>query len=253
MFQCSGCDESFFNSVVRMLRINVLLEGDCIFKQGELGDRMYFIKTGYLQIGTPDKRIIFASKGPGSYLGELTLFNQGIRRNASAWSLSDCILFTLETKDFNMVLARYDTDKKLYNEMKAISEAASCRQRSLNTSTAYVPQPEPSTVTSKVETAKGEDGWLLSRLPPALRQRLPAKLPTLPTLRSLRLRGQRRISPSSTTGGVGNADASSADTKESREASSTRGAAVRGRAAANRANSPGLVASKSRVPADGIR
>ena len=140
MFQVGGCDETFFSTIVRLLRINVLLEGDFIFKQGEVGDRMYFIKTGYLQIGAPDKRVIFVSKGPGSYLGELTLFNPGVRRNASAWSLSDCILFTLETKDFSMVLARYDTENQLYNKMKDVSERASTRQASLNT--AYVVLPE---------------------------------------------------------------------------------------------------------------
>ena len=134
MFQCDGCDESFFNTIVRLLRVNVLLENDFVFKQGELGDRMYFIKTGYLQIGSPDRSIIFVSKGPGSYLGELTLFNPGVRRNASAWSLSDCILFTLEISDFEAVVARYDksAEKNLYERMKAISMAQGFTQKKIN-------------------------------------------------------------------------------------------------------------------------
>ena len=80
MFQCVGCDGFFFNSIVRMLRVNVLLEGDMAFRQGEVGDRMYFIKTGYLQIGNSDRSVVFVSKGPGSYVGELTMFNPGMVR-----------------------------------------------------------------------------------------------------------------------------------------------------------------------------
>jgi len=132
MFQCSGCDESFFATIVRLLRVNVLLEGDFVFRQGEVGDRMYFIKTGYLQIGTADRSVVFASKGPGTYLGELTMFNPGQRRNASSWSLSDCILFTLEITDFYAVLQRYDKDNSLYNEMKHISVAQSQKQSKIN-------------------------------------------------------------------------------------------------------------------------
>ena len=149
MFQCEGCDESFFNTIVRLLRVNVLLENDFVFKQGELGDRMYFIKTGYLQIGSPDRSIIFVSKGPGSYVGELTLFNPGVRRNASAWSLSDCILFTLEITDFEAVVSRYDksVEKNLYERMKAISMAQGYTQKKINKcqqrrqSDAYTPPP----------------------------------------------------------------------------------------------------------------
>ena len=62
------------------------------------------------------------------------MFNPGLRRNASAWSLSDCILFTLEIKDFEAVIARFDKDHKLYNEMKEISTNQACRQKANNAS-----------------------------------------------------------------------------------------------------------------------
>lgn len=143
MFKCSGCDESFFAMIVRQLRVNVLLEGDFVFRMGEVGDRMYFIKTGYLQIGSPDRSVVFVSKGPGSYFGELTMFNPGMRRNASAWSLSDCILFTLDITDFYSVLQRYDKDNSLYNQMKSISLAQSHQQTKQNTSTHRRSSAEP--------------------------------------------------------------------------------------------------------------
>jgi potassium voltage-gated channel Eag-related subfamily H protein 1 len=100
MFQIPECDSGFLHTIVRLLRISVLLEGDFVFKQGEIGLCMYFIKVGYLQVGSEDRAIVYVSKGPGSYLGENTLFNPEMRRNASAWSISDCIFFTLAITDF---------------------------------------------------------------------------------------------------------------------------------------------------------
>ena len=56
------------------------------------------------------------------------------RRNASAWSLTDCILFTLETKDFYQVLKQYDDkDNSLYDEMKGIALSQSAHQEKINT------------------------------------------------------------------------------------------------------------------------
>ena len=121
------------NLIVRALRVNVLLDGDFAFRQGEVGDKMYFIKTGYIQIGTADKSLVFVSKGPGAYVGELTMFNEGQRRSASAWSLCDCVLFTLSISGFKEVLALYDADGTLYEQMRHITEAEAQKQKQINT------------------------------------------------------------------------------------------------------------------------
>jgi len=132
MFHLAACDESFFKTMVRMLRVNVLLDGDFIFKEGELGDRMYFIKTGYLQIGNATGVIVYASKGPGSFFGEFAMFSTTFRRNGSAWALTDCILFTLTNADFQAVLARFDDHGEVYEQMRAIAFAQRSSQKKTN-------------------------------------------------------------------------------------------------------------------------
>ena len=132
MFRAKGCDEFFISLIVRALRVNVLLDGDFAFRQGEVGDKMYFIKTGYIQIGMADRSIVYVSKGPGTYVGELTLFNPGQRRSASAWSLCDCVLFTLSIADFKAVLELFDKDGRLYEQMRHITQSEAQKQRQLN-------------------------------------------------------------------------------------------------------------------------
>ena len=133
MFHLPDCDDSFFRNLVRHLQVNVLLDGDFIFRQNEVGDRMYFIKTGFIQVGTPDKQVIFASKGPGSFFGEFTLFSNSFRRNGSAWALSDCIIFSLINTDFLQVLRRFDNnERELYEKMRSIAYSQRKNQRSSN-------------------------------------------------------------------------------------------------------------------------
>ena len=61
------------------------------------------------------------------------MLNPGERRHASAWSLSDCILFTLEFKDFQAVLARFDKDNVIFTQMKQISSCHAINQSKVNT------------------------------------------------------------------------------------------------------------------------
>ena len=111
MFQCIDCDNTIFLSAIsRELRVQVVLDGDYVFKAGEVGDRMYFTKTGYIQISVPlaqqpvpgrsggggsrgkcngqqrsvsathvhtdagSDGVVIATLGPGGYFGELALF-----------------------------------------------------------------------------------------------------------------------------------------------------------------------------------
>jgi len=160
MFKAKGCDEFFISLIVRALRVNVLLDNDFAFRQGEVGDKMYFIKTGYIQIGLPDRSMVFVSKGPGTYVGELTLFNPGQRRSASAWSLCDCVLFTLSINDFKGVLSMYDKDGTLYDQMKHITQSEAHKQTRINNAKkmSVAGSSGPSTSTSGASGASGASG-----------------------------------------------------------------------------------------------
>jgi len=111
MFTMVDCDESFFRALSRVLHVQVLLDRDEVFRANDIGDKMYFIKTGYIQITDADNEIVFVTLGPGGYFGEFAILDtHGSRRTASAIALSDCILHTLSAQDFQTVSRRFGID-----------------------------------------------------------------------------------------------------------------------------------------------
>lgn len=50
MFRPLEKDELFLAAIARVMRVMVVLDGDFVFRAGEVGDRMYFIKKGYVRI-----------------------------------------------------------------------------------------------------------------------------------------------------------------------------------------------------------
>jgi len=47
----AATDNNFIRALVRILKPQVLLEGDYAFRFGEMGDTMFFVQTGSVQIG----------------------------------------------------------------------------------------------------------------------------------------------------------------------------------------------------------
>ena len=72
-----------------------------IFRCDDVGDKMYFIKTGYVQITNHGGDQVYTTLGPGSYFGDVAIVDfSAPRRTASAFALSDSVLFTLSLDDF---------------------------------------------------------------------------------------------------------------------------------------------------------
>jgi CRP/FNR family transcriptional regulator len=61
--------------------------GTLLFREAERGDRFYIVLDGQIEIikalGTPDERLI-GVRGPGEYVGEMSLFTRDGLRTASA-------------------------------------------------------------------------------------------------------------------------------------------------------------------------
>ena len=96
-------DTNFIRSLVRLLKPQVLLQGDFAFRYGEVGDTMYFVQSGIVQVGNEGFSTVYATLGRGKYFGELALFTSQ-RRTASARAVRDCTLYILTTTDFNFVI-----------------------------------------------------------------------------------------------------------------------------------------------------
>lgn len=83
-----------------------------LFREAERGDRFYIVLDGQIEIikalGTPDERLI-GVRGPGEYVGEMSLFTRDGLRTASARTRTSAQLFEMTRADFDALLHRQPT------------------------------------------------------------------------------------------------------------------------------------------------
>lgn len=118
-----GSSNEFIRELVVELRPVVYTPGDYVFRRGELGERMYFVSKGRVEILTADDIEIKATLGEGDFFGEMALlFHQP--RTASARAAEYCDLYYLDRSTFDRVLRRYPEFKK---KVVAFAEERSSR------------------------------------------------------------------------------------------------------------------------------
>ncbi|KAJ3180376.1 hypothetical protein HDU85_004081 [Gaertneriomyces sp. JEL0708] len=128
LFQDS--DNAFLNSVAFKMKPLVVLDGMYIFRKNDEGEEMFFIKNGKVEI-CGDAGNVFATLSPGSFFGEIALF-EDTKRTASARALGDVELCVLNKEDFKQIMTQHPTiaeqiqatiRKRRENEAKVKAEA----------------------------------------------------------------------------------------------------------------------------------
>lgn len=97
----------------------VVYAGDVIIRQGEIGDRCYFIKEGEAEVirYQDNKREHLANIGVGRCFGEDALVNEAAR-NATVMMLTDGVLMRLEKQDFYRLLKEPVVASLAFNELQ---------------------------------------------------------------------------------------------------------------------------------------
>lgn len=110
-----GAERDFLEEIVLKLKPLVATPGEILFQEGALGESMYFIQRGHIEINNKHmpKPIILKD---GMFFGEMALLNSS-RRNAKAIAHDYCDLFTLSREDFDSVLTKYPDFAKLVKEI----------------------------------------------------------------------------------------------------------------------------------------
>jgi hypothetical protein len=99
-----SADEIFTREIVRLLQPMVFLPDDYIIRQGELGDCMYFLSEGDVEVLVGGTKV--AQLGTGSPFGETALIQEE-NRNASIRALTYCDVYKLSKSDFDALRARH--------------------------------------------------------------------------------------------------------------------------------------------------
>ena len=88
-------------------------EGEYIFSQGDVGDYLYIIVKGDVEVfkHENDQKIVLGKLGKGEYFGEMALLSQG-QRQASVQCLNPVDVLALKKSDFGMLIANFAELKK---------------------------------------------------------------------------------------------------------------------------------------------
>ncbi|XP_018900258.2 potassium/sodium hyperpolarization-activated cyclic nucleotide-gated channel 2 isoform X2 [Bemisia tabaci] len=113
----ANADSNFVSDVVTKLRYEVFQPGDIIIKEGTIGNKMYFIQEGIVDIVMANGEVA-TSLSDGSYFGEICLLTNA-RRVASVRAETYCNLFSLSVEHFNAVLDQYPLMRRTMESVAA--------------------------------------------------------------------------------------------------------------------------------------
>jgi len=77
--------------------------GEVIFKKDDLGNVMYLVTKGNVEISIYDK--VVETVGPGGVLGEMALLDMG-PRSATATAKTDCLLLAIDRERFQIQVGK---------------------------------------------------------------------------------------------------------------------------------------------------
>ncbi|KAJ3287692.1 anaphase-promoting complex subunit Hcn1 [Rhizoclosmatium sp. JEL0117] len=109
-----GRDDIYLGKISTALRAAYYVTGDYVFNQGEIGEEMFFIQSGTVNILT-NGRFVTSFKD-GSFFGEVALI-ANIPRTASVQAATPCTLYALSSSQFADIISEFDDMKARVDEI----------------------------------------------------------------------------------------------------------------------------------------
>ncbi len=110
--------------IINRFELMVVEPDKAVVKEGDIGDAMYIVKDGALQVSTVDgkgKPVMLAELGEGDIFGEVALITDK-PRTATVKTLKQSRLMKLRKEDFKEIVEQYESVKNMV--MQTISERA---------------------------------------------------------------------------------------------------------------------------------
>ncbi len=98
----AGLDEAALRFLGGLAGEGHYAAGDAIVREGESGDRVFFVCTGLVRVvkeSADEPAVQLAEFGPGDFFGEMSLV-ESVARSASVIALAPTRVFTLRSLDF---------------------------------------------------------------------------------------------------------------------------------------------------------
>ncbi len=107
----NGCSDDFYHAVVMKLQPAICTAGDYVFYRGEVGERMYFVKRGRIQVIINDHVVhTFVDTG---YFGEIALIAD-TPRTADLKCVSNVLLLSLSSADLESIFGTYPQSREVF-------------------------------------------------------------------------------------------------------------------------------------------
>jgi AAA family ATP:ADP antiporter len=90
--------------IAEMMKHKTIFKGETLFEKGDMGDSLYLVQKGTLEITFDNEHTILVN--PGETLGDMALID-GESRSNTAKAKTDCRLLQLRAYDFNRLLLTY--------------------------------------------------------------------------------------------------------------------------------------------------
>ncbi|CAF4184722.1 unnamed protein product, partial [Rotaria sordida] len=113
----ANADPNFVSDVVTKLRFEVFQPGDQIIHEGTIGDKMYFIQEGVVDIIKSDGQVLI-TLSDGFYFEEICLLTRA-KRVAGVRCVTYCNLYSLDSSQFETVLESYPLMRRTMESVAA--------------------------------------------------------------------------------------------------------------------------------------
>ncbi len=99
----AGAGDDFFRELVLHLRPRVFLPGQHLMRRGEVGNQLYFVDRGTVEVWGRDDREVIATLTDGDFVGEMALLTDQPRAN-TVTAVGYCNVYALDRAGFEHVL-----------------------------------------------------------------------------------------------------------------------------------------------------
>lgn len=111
-----GRDPNFIEMLISEFMIELYAEGDVILKQGALGDSMYFLNRGSVEVLTSRMEQVSILK-EGSVFGEMSCLGSASRRTCTVRALEFCDCRSIARWSFRSLLKRFPEEQLFFTKL----------------------------------------------------------------------------------------------------------------------------------------
>mmetsp|Transcript_43076 Transcript_43076/g.99172 ORF Transcript_43076/g.99172 Transcript_43076/m.99172 type:complete len:561 (+) Transcript_43076:146-1828(+) len=124
-----NCEARFLECILEELQVEVYHEGDAIITEGEVGDTMFFLNHGEVEVVVGKSTVSRLSAG--TYFGEMTLLGLSRVRSATIRALEFCDCRTLHFRNFKKVLANFPEEKVRFRTLAMTRKGQAGREANI--------------------------------------------------------------------------------------------------------------------------